>query len=135
MAADQGYWNGLPTPVRKVTGVVPAHDPDKHPPQAWWAGIDPPQEVLDALGIKSLAENLQGQRVEAVEVVLDGVNYGGGIVYLDNRDGSGWRKVTEGRGSPRYADRSFPLEDVRPLDSGLDIAPSPAHHNGSEAPR
>jgi hypothetical protein len=33
------------------------------------------------------------------------VNYGGGIDYLDNRDGSGWRKVTVGHGSPAYSSR------------------------------
>ena len=87
-----GYWNGLPTPVRKVTGVVREWT-DGDPPQAWWKPI-------------------VGQRVRAVEVVLDGVNYGGGIAYLYDEDGSGWRKVTEGHGSPRYGHRDVPLVDV-----------------------
>jgi hypothetical protein len=71
---SDGFWNGLPTQVRKVTGVVPPHG-DGHPPHAWWRDI-------------------QGERIEAVEVVLDGVNYGGGICYLDDRDGSGWSRET-----------------------------------------
>ena len=93
----QGYWNGLPTQVRKVTGVVPPHDPEVHPPQAWWKPI-------------------VGQRVNAVEVVLDGVNYGGGTILLYDEDGSGWRKVTEGHGSPRYGHRDVPLVDLEPLE-------------------
>lgn len=114
--SDDTYWNGLPTPARKVTGVVPAHDPEVHPPQAWWAGRGSPPEVAKALGIKHMpSEDLQGQRIEAVEVVLDGVNVGGGISYLDNRDGSGWAKVTEGHGSPRWGHRNVPLVDVEPL--------------------
>lgn len=89
----RGYWNGLPTQVRRVVGTVPDHDPDKHPPLAWW-------------------RDLQGERIPAVEVVLDGVNYGGGIIYLDDRDEAGWHKVTVGRGSPRIGHREVPLIDV-----------------------
>ena len=89
------YWNGLPTRGRKVVGTVPEWNPDTDPPQAWW-------------------RDLVGQEIEAVEVVLDGVNYGGGTDYLDDRDGSGWYKVTEGRGSPRWGHRGLPLVDVRP---------------------
>lgn len=88
-----GYWNGLPTKVRLVTGVVREHGPGD-PPLAWW-------------------KNLAGQRIEAVEVQLDGVNFGGGTAYLDDRDGSGLRKVTEGHGSPRWPHRDVPLIDVQ----------------------
>ena len=86
------YWNGLPTTGRKVWGTVRAWQ-EGDPPQVWW-------------------RDLVGRRVEAVEVVLDGVNYGGGITYLFDGDGSGWRKVTEGKGSPRYGHRGVPLIDV-----------------------
>lgn len=92
----EGFWNGLPTQVRYVTGTVPKHDPAIHPPQAWWRDI-------------------VGQHITAVEVVLDGVNHGGGVIYLDDRDGFGWRKVTEGRGSPSYEHREVPLVDVEPI--------------------
>ena len=88
----KGYWNGLPTEIRLVTGLVPEHGAED-PPLAWW-------------------KELSGQRIEAVEVVLDGVNHGGGVSYLDNRDGSGLRKVTEGRGSPRWPHANVPLVDV-----------------------
>lgn len=89
----EGYWNGLPTSVRRVIGTVPPHDPEIHAPLAWW-------------------KHLSGESLEAVEVVLDGVNHGGGVCHLDNRDGSGWHKVTDGRGSPRWAHREVPLIDV-----------------------
>lgn len=36
------------------------------------------------------------------------VRYNGQKHVLDNEDGSGWRKVTEGRGSPRIGHRSLP---------------------------
>lgn len=116
---SEGFWNGLPTKVRKVTGVVPMHDPEKHPPQAWWAGIPMSEEwaaQARAFGVEPYSVNLQGQRIEAVEVQLDGVNYGGGVCYLDDRDGSGWYKVTEGHGSPRVGHRDVPLTDIEYVD-------------------
>lgn len=88
----QTYWNGLPTPARKVWGTV-AEWTEDDPPLAWW-------------------RDLAGQRIEAVEVVLDGVNYGGGIAYLEDRNGEGWRKVTEGFGGPRYPHKNVPLAGV-----------------------
>ena len=84
------FWNGLPTPARRGTAIV-AHSPEF--PQ-YWAGV----------------EGIIGQRIPVVEVVLDGVNYGGGIDYLDDRDGSGWRKVTEGHGGPAYGHRGVEIE-------------------------
>lgn len=115
MSASQGYWNGLPTQVRRVVGTVRQHDPEHDPVFAWWAGKTYPLDpaAAEQYGItQRAAEDLQGQRIEAVEVVLDGVNYGGGICYLDDRDGSGWAKVTEGRGSSRWGHRDVPLVDV-----------------------
>ena len=76
------YWNGLPTPATRGTAIV-ADAPDV---PAHWAK----------------SEGIVGDRIAVVCVVLDGVNYGNGVTYLDNRMGEGWRKVTEGRGSPRY---------------------------------
>ena len=75
------YWNGLPTIARRGTAVV----------------ADAPEFSL------YWAKSLVGQRIPVVLVVLEGVNAGGGTTYLDNRDGTGWRKVTAGRGSSRYA--------------------------------
>ena len=82
------FWNGLPTPARRGTAVVA--DAPEFP--AYWA------------------RDLIGKRIAVVEVVLDGVAYGGGIDYLDNRDGSGWRKVTEGRGGSGYGHASLDIE-------------------------
>ena len=84
------WWNGLPTVAAKGTAVV-ADDP-RFP--LYWAKT----------------EGIIGQRIPVVMVVLDGVNAGGGIDYLDNRDGSGWRKVTEGHGSPRWPHSNVRIE-------------------------
>lgn len=92
------FWNGLPTPARKVWGTVATWDPEIHPPLAWWRDI-------------------QGARIKAVEVVLDGVNAGGGISYLDDRDGHGWVKVTKGHGGPRWHHANVPLVDVQQRES------------------
>lgn len=84
------YWNGLPTEAICGTAVVA----DDGRFAQYWAR----------------RENLVGLRIRVVRVVLDGVNYGGGIEYLDNRYGSGWRKVTEGHGSPNVGHRSVQIE-------------------------
>jgi hypothetical protein len=84
------YWNGLPTTAEQGTAVVA--DCEAFP--LYWART----------------EGIVGQRIPVVMVDLDGVNYGGGVDYLDDRDGSGWRKVTEGHGGPRYPHRSLDVE-------------------------
>lgn len=124
----EGYWNGLPTKVRRVTGRVPPHDPELHPEYAWWAGRTYPMEeaTLAAFGVEAQpAEDLQGQRIQAVEVTLDGVNFGGGVCYLDDRDGAGWHKVTAGRGSPRWGHREVPLVDVEVIEANDDQRGTP----------
>ena len=75
------YWNGLPTPATRGTAIVAASP--EFP--AYWAKD----------------EGIIGQRIAVVRVILDGVNYGGGITHLDDRDGDGWAKVTTGHGSSR----------------------------------
>lgn len=79
------YWNGLPTQAERGTAIVA--DAPEFP--SYWART----------------EGIVGQRVPIVRVVLDGVNHGGGVTYLDDRNGSGWAKVTNGRGAPRYSSR------------------------------
>lgn len=79
------YWNGEPAPARRVVVRVPPWNPDKHAPQAWW-------------------KPYQRTWRKAVEV-----RYGKHIViYLDDEDGSGWRKVTAGQGSPRWGHYQLP---------------------------
>jgi hypothetical protein len=56
-----------------------------------------------------------GQEREAVEVT-----YYGDVFYLDNEDGSGWAKVTNGHGSPQYGHRSLDVERVSPPLSRTD---------------
>ena len=77
---SRGYWNGLATEVTRGSGVVAPHS---HFP--YHSG-----------------ETLIGKRIKVVRVVLDGINLGGGTVYLDNQNGSGWAKVTDGRGYPAF---------------------------------
>jgi hypothetical protein len=84
------YWNGLPTTATRGTAVVA--DAPKFP--LYWARF----------------EGIIGTRIHVVKVDLDGVNYGGGFDYLDNRDESGWIKVTEGKGSPAYGHSSVEIE-------------------------
>src|SRR5215217_2947403 len=80
------FWNGLPTAATRGTAVVT----DNSAFPAYWART----------------EGILGQRIPVVMVDLDGVNYGGGVTYLDDRDGDGWRKVTEGYGGPRWPHRN-----------------------------
>lgn len=81
---ESTYWNGEPTPARKVRVVV---GPSQLP--TWWCA------------------KLAGTEREAVEV-----SYGSDVFYLDNEDESAWGKVTEGRGLPRYGHRSLPVSRV-----------------------
>lgn len=78
------YWNGEPTPCRKVF-VRMAETTDF--PQFW-------------------GNDLLGKEVPAVEVT-----YGNGKFYLYDEDGEGWRKVTEGQGGPHWGHKSVPVSD------------------------
>jgi len=70
------YWNGEKAECKKCSLIVA--DSTKQFPQHW-------------------AKHLIGKRVDAVEVI-----YGGHKWYLYNDDGTGWIKVTLGKGSPMY---------------------------------
>lgn len=84
MSAIITFWNGEPTPARVVKVIV------GEPPRAtWWCA------------------DLAGTEREAVEVT-----YGDSSFYLDNADGSGWRKVTTGRGLPDCFHASLPVSEV-----------------------
>lgn len=87
------YWNGLPTLAFKGTAIV-ADAPEF---TMYWARFEGDKGII-------------GQRIPVVRVVLEGVNYGGGRLYLDNRDGSGWEKVTTGHGGPRYGHSEVRIE-------------------------
>lgn len=94
---ERGYWNGLPTIVRRVVVEVGTFDrPDDVAPEHW----------------RPWCAGLEGTTRNAVLVVLDGVNYGGGVTYLDNEDGSGYAKVTEGHGGPAWPHRDLPVARV-----------------------
>ena len=50
---------------------------------------------------------LVGTERKAVEL-----HYCGEVIYLDDHDGTGWAKVTAGRGSPRLGHRRLPDDSV-----------------------
>lgn len=79
------YWNGQHTFARRVRVIV-----GKSPAPTWWCA------------------DLEGTTREAVEVIY------GGVFYLDNEDGSGWRKVTIYRGYPQAGHSSIPVAAVLP---------------------
>lgn len=85
---EQGFWNGLPTEIERGTAVVA--DAPEFP--LYWART----------------EGIVGFRISVVRVVLDGVNYGGGTTYLDDRRGEGYAKVMAG-GSPRVGHRDVSI--------------------------
>lgn len=79
------YWNGERCEARRVRVIV--GDSGQFP-CPWFRSI-------------------VGQERDAVEVT-----YNGSTFYLDNENGSGWGKVTGGRGSPNYGHRSLDVERV-----------------------
>ena len=89
------FWNGEPCEARIVVVIV-----GKSPKKTWWCA------------------GLEGQERQAVEV-----KYGDEKpFYLDNEDGEGWAKVTEGRGSPQWGHSSIPVERVvEALDEEIKI--------------
>lgn len=80
----QTYWNGQPAECRKVRVII-----GEPPRPTWWCA------------------EMVGQEREAVEV-----KQGGDKFYIDNEDGSGWLKVTEGLGSPGYPHRSLKVSKI-----------------------
>ena len=94
-ADEQTYWNGEPTPCRKVFVRMAA---TTEFPQFW-------------------GKDLLGQEVPAVEVT-----YGSDKFYLYDgaynsmngqqySEGHGWRKVTLGFGGPEWGHCSVPVDD------------------------
>ena len=74
------FWNGEPCEARRVVVIV-----GKSLRPTWWCAP------------------FEGQRRAAVRVT-----YNGGTFYLDDETGSGWHKVTSGRGSPWVGHSSLP---------------------------
>lgn len=76
-------WNGEPCLAQRVVVQVPEWDKDDAP-AAWWRAA--------------------GSTSRLAVVVF----YAGTRFVLDDEDGAGWRKLTVGRGSPRFGHRSLP---------------------------
>jgi hypothetical protein len=94
------YWNGLPTFAMHGTAVVESTG-------GFWAGTDTTGTVP---GVEH-GPDPTGQRIKVVAVALNGVNFGGGTIYLYDEDGSGTRKVTEGRGAPQWPHQEVVIDD------------------------
>lgn len=75
------------------------------PEKGFWNGMQTEIERGSAI------DTLNGARIPVVRVVLDGVNYGGGTTYLDDRQGQGYSKVTADHGSPRIGHRDVRIEE------------------------
>jgi hypothetical protein len=82
------YWNNKPCNARKVTVIVAKAEK----PTLWYAAFE-------------------GSERQAVEV-SDANQSGGRPFYLDNEDGSGWLKVTKGKGSMMYGHRNLEITAV-----------------------
>lgn len=83
--SEQTFWNGQPCAARKVVAVV-----GESMKSTYWHN------------------GMEGTSRKAVEVVYaDQAPF-----YLDNEDGSGWYKVTEGKGSPSVGHKSLPVTNV-----------------------
>lgn len=81
--------------------------------KTFWNGQECAAEQCEVIVGKALrptwwCAGLKGTRRKAVEV-----RYGGETFYLDDEDESGWYKVTEGHGSPRFSHRSLPDSSIR----------------------
>jgi len=74
------FWNGEHAKCARVRVVVGPV------PSGWWCS------------------GLEGSVRNAVRVVV-----GSQVFYLDDEDGSGWLKVTSGRGLPWLTHRSLPV--------------------------
>lgn len=83
---ERTYWNGIPTEATRGTAIV-SGNPDI---PKYWARI----------------EGILGQRISVVCVEVRGSV---GVIYLDNRDGSGWTKVTQGHGSPGWGHKNVTI--------------------------
>lgn len=94
----KGYWKGRPAQCAKVRAVL---GNSGRFPELWHSAM-------------------VGEERDAVEVRVYGERVVNGIVrsykhepfYLDDHDGEGWRKVTEGRGADHYPHRELDVEKV-----------------------
>lgn len=78
------YWNGESARANKVTVTVA----DKGTFSTPWF------------------KDIVGQKRAAVEVI-----YGADVFYLDDENGSGWDKVTRGKGSPHIGHRQLEIDE------------------------
>jgi hypothetical protein len=85
------FWNGEPAHARRLTVIVPDWS-EGDAPLAWW-------------------RDLAGSARPAVLVEYHDQRH-----LLDDEDGRGWRKVTEGHGGPRWGHSDLPLRSREVVD-------------------
>lgn len=86
------WWNGEACSGRRLRVIVPDWHASTDAPLAWW-------------------KDLAGTERPAVLV-----EYGDQRHLLDDEDGIGWAKVTEGKGSPRRSHSDLPLRSIEVVD-------------------
>jgi hypothetical protein len=79
------FWNGEPCHARKVRVVIGNHGNFDHP---WFLPF-------------------VGHERDAVEITYDNRTF-----YIDDSNGTGWHKVTLGKGSPRWGHSSLDVDQV-----------------------
>jgi hypothetical protein len=76
------FWNGEPCEARIVKVIV-----GKPLRPSWWCA------------------DLEGKQRTAIQIAQQGQTF-----FIDHEDGTGWRKITEGRGMPNYPHSSLPSD-------------------------
>jgi hypothetical protein len=104
------FWNGVPCEARRVRVRVGDSGRFRAPWFAPHVG-----ELRDAVEI------LHPSRAHRARL-LTGVHPG--AFYIDDEDGSGWAKVTDGRGSPHAGHRGLDAAFVLERDGGILRDPS-----------
>lgn len=133
------FWNGEPCDARKVWVVVAEWDEVEDPPDAWWRSFSGQRRAA-----------VEVRRLDTFEVFyLDDEGYDRAQVYSDEiaakltalgfppgpvPPGTGWRKVTEGRGMPSFGSSDVKVVPQLVIDREDASPGGPAAGAGAAAP-
>lgn len=92
---------------RRTQAPLPASFVTKHP-GTYWNGehAEATRTFVRVADSGRFPEYWAREHVGTVRAAVR-VQYGGRTFHLDDEDGSGWRKVTEGRGAPSWPHRDL----------------------------
>ena len=90
-AIKGAMWNGEPCVAVEVYALLPEHDPERHPPRAWWRN---PKE--DRKGFRPAIAILAG-------------HYWGDWFVIDDEEAIGLDKIMRG-GGPGHRHRDLPKD-------------------------